>query len=46
VLSAYRYLAFDFHAECSKQRYHNLSKLWDQVGTCKHTCMNTHQVGT
>ncbi|KAF5843936.1 SacI homology domain-containing protein [Dunaliella salina] len=28
---AYRYLAFDFHAECSKQRYHNLSKLWDQV---------------
>ncbi|KXZ54091.1 hypothetical protein GPECTOR_5g196 [Gonium pectorale] len=26
-----RYLAFDFHHECSKGRYHRISLLWDKV---------------
>ncbi|GLC45996.1 hypothetical protein PLESTM_001812500 [Pleodorina starrii] len=26
-----RYLAFDFHHECSKGRYHRLSLLWDKI---------------
>uniref|UniRef100_A0A7S3QTW7 SAC domain-containing protein n=1 Tax=Dunaliella tertiolecta TaxID=3047 RepID=A0A7S3QTW7_DUNTE len=42
---AYRYLAFDFHAECSKQRYHNLSKLWDQVAE-EFAAMGFHQWNT
>lgn len=28
-----RYVAFDFHHECSGKRYHRLSLLWDQVGS-------------
>ena len=27
----YRYIAFDFHAECGAKQYHRISVLWDQV---------------
>ena len=36
----YRYVAFDFHAECGNKRYHRMSLLWDQVGgLCACVCV-------
>ncbi|EFJ44140.1 hypothetical protein VOLCADRAFT_95601 [Volvox carteri f. nagariensis] len=29
--AGFRYLAFDFHHECSKGRYHRLSLLWEKI---------------
>lgn len=39
-----RYLAFDFHHECSKGRYTRISLLWDKVCVRGCDCNRGHSI--